>query len=250
METAADAEVAASRLGYPVLVKAAAGGGRQRIRMADDAGVARQGGARRRRPTPNAHFGDPRVYLEAWVPRARQVEVQFIADAGGHLWMPGIRDCTVQRGHRKMLEESSSPGLTADQEAAMREATARIVAAAGLVNAGTVEFFCDPEDSAVPPRLVKVNARLQAAHAVTEFTSGIDLVKLQLHVAEGGLLEGSVPEPTGHAVEVRSACRERDRRVRSRTAGHRLPAAAVRDRASGWTSASPKETRFRRRPTR
>ncbi len=202
VETAADAQVAASRLGYPVLVKAAAGGGRQRIRMADapeSLAKAMQAAA----ADAERHFGDSRIYLEAWVPRARQVEVQFIADAGGHLWMPGIRDCTVQRGHRKMLEESSSPALTADQQAALREATARIVTATGLVNAGTVEFFCDPEDSAVLPRLVKVNARLQAAHAVTEFTSGIDLVKLQLHIAEGGLLEGSVPEPTGHAVEVR-----------------------------------------------
>jgi acetyl/propionyl-CoA carboxylase alpha subunit/acetyl-CoA carboxylase carboxyltransferase component len=202
VESAADADVSAARLGYPLLVKAAAGGGRQRIlivdRPADLAKAVEEAAADATR-----NFGDSRVYLEAWVPRARQVEVQFIADSAGHLWMPGIRDCTVQRGHRKMLEESSSPALTSEQEAMLRGATQRIVAATGCVNAGTVEFFCDPDDPAAPPRMVKVNPRLQAAHAVTELTSGIDLVKLQLHVAAGGLLEGTAPEPTGHAVEVR-----------------------------------------------
>ena len=202
VESPADAEVSAARLGYPLLVKAAAGGGRQRIRVVEDPAdlaAAVEGAS----ADATRNFGDSRVYLEALVPRARQVEVQFIADSAGHLWMPGIRDCTVQRGHRKILEESSSPALTPALEQALREATARIVTATGCVNAGTVEFFCDPKDPSAAPRMVKVNPRLQAAHAVTELTSGIDLVKLQLHVAEGGLLEGAAPEPTGHAVEVR-----------------------------------------------
>ena len=202
VESAADAEVSAARLGYPVLVKAAAGGGRQRIRIVHEPAELAQAVAGAAADATR-NFGDPRVYLEALVPRARQVEVQFIADSAGHLWMPGIRDCTVQRGHRKMLEESSSPALTSEQEAALRQATERLVAATGCVNAGTVEFFCDPDDPTAPPRMVKVNPRLQAAHAVTEVTTGIDLVKLQLHVAEGGLLEGRAPEPSGHAVEVR-----------------------------------------------
>ncbi len=198
----AEAQVCAARLGYPVLVKAAAGGGRQRIRLAPD--PATLGDALTKAAADaQRNFGDRRVYLEAWVRRVRQVEVQFIADSAGHVWMPGIRDCTVQHGHRKMLEESSSSAVTPELEAALRGATARIVAATGLVNAGTAEFFCDPANPAAEPLLVKVNPRLQAAHAVTELTSGIDLVKLQLHVAEGGILEGLPPVPNGHAVEVR-----------------------------------------------
>ncbi len=198
----ADAQVCAARLGYPVLVKAAAGGGRQRIRLAQDPASLTEA-LTKAAADAERNFGDPRVYLEAWVRRVRQVEVQFIADSEGHLWMPGIRDCTVQRGHRKMLEESSSPAVSPELEAALRNATARIVAATGLVNAGTAEFFCDPAHPAAEPQLVKVNPRLQAAHAVTELTSGIDLVKLQLHIAEGGVLEGPPPVPNGHAVEVR-----------------------------------------------
>ncbi len=203
VESVADAELSACSLGYPLLVKAAAGGGRQQVRIANDpAELAKavEGAS----AAAARNFGDPRIYLEAWVPRARQVEVQFIADSAGHLWMPGIRDCTVQRGHRKMLEESSSwPALTPAQLVALRQATERIVAATGCINAGTVEFFCDPGDPAAAPRMVKVNPRLQAAHAVTELTTGIDLVKLQLHIADGGLLVGTAPEATGHAVEVR-----------------------------------------------
>jgi acetyl/propionyl-CoA carboxylase alpha subunit len=111
VKSVADAEVCAARLGFPLLVKSAAGGGRQRIRMAGDpaelATTVEAAAADAERD-----FGDARVYLEAWVPRARQVEVQFIADSAGNLWMPGIRDCTVQRGHRKMLEESCWPALT------------------------------------------------------------------------------------------------------------------------------------------
>jgi acetyl/propionyl-CoA carboxylase alpha subunit/acetyl-CoA carboxylase carboxyltransferase component len=202
VQSAADAEVHAARLGYPVLVKAAASGGRQRIRIAaNPAELARA--VERAAADAERDFGDPRVYVEAWVRRARQVEVQFIGDSEGHVWMPGIRDCTVQRGHRKMLEESASPALTPELEARLRAATARIVAASGLVNAGTAEFFCDADDPAAPPLLVKVNPRLQASHAVTELTSSIDLVKLQLSVADGGILQGALPAPNGHAVEVR-----------------------------------------------
>jgi acetyl/propionyl-CoA carboxylase alpha subunit/acetyl-CoA carboxylase carboxyltransferase component len=198
----AEAADIAAGLGYPVLVKAAASGGRGTIRMVE-APAALAAAVQAAQSDALRDFADSRVYLEAWVPRAHQVEVQFVADSVGNVWMPGVRDCTVQRGHRKMLEESRSLTLTDGQVAALKTATASIVAATGCLNAGTVEFLCDPDDPAAAPQMVRVNARLQAAHAVTELTSGLDLVKLQLRIAEGGLLEGTCPASVGHAVEVR-----------------------------------------------
>ncbi|HET8641433.1 MAG TPA: biotin/lipoyl-containing protein, partial [Pseudonocardiaceae bacterium] len=146
-------------------------------------------------------FGDSTVFLERFVPAARHVEVQIIADEHGATWAVGVRDCTIQRRNQKVIEESCSTVLDAGSERAIRAAAVRLAAAAGYRNAGTVEFLVDG-----PTRtfmFMEVNTRLQVEHPVTEETTGLDLVKLQLHVARGGRLEGAPPPVHGHAVEAR-----------------------------------------------
>src|SRR5208337_5061836 len=146
-------------------------------------------------------FGNPTVFLEQLVKRARHVEVQIIADRYGTTWAAGVRDCTIQRHHQKILEEAPSPALSAEQDETLRAAAERLCRAAGYHNAGTVEFLYQPEHQRFV--FMEVNARLQVEHPVTECTTGIDLVKLQIHIARGGRLEGEPPRTTGHAIEVR-----------------------------------------------
>ena len=139
--------------------------------------------------------------MERLVEGGRHVEVQVIADQHGNVWAPGVRDCSVQRRNQKVIEESSSPALTAEQDAALRESSMALVKAAGYVGAGTVEFLYQPEEKLFT--FLEVNTRLQVEHPVTEETTGLDIVKLQLHVAAGGRLEGEPPREFGHAVEAR-----------------------------------------------
>jgi acetyl/propionyl-CoA carboxylase alpha subunit/acetyl-CoA carboxylase carboxyltransferase component len=200
VQTAEEASAHAARLGYPVMLKAAAGGGGRGIRLvrepADlaDALAAAQAEA-------GLAFGDPRVFLEQYVSRARHVEVQIVADGQGGTWAVGVRDCSVQRRNQKVIEESGSTVLDDSGEHAIRAAAVRIAEAAGYRNAGTVEFLVDPETGRF--HFMEVNTRLQVEHPVTEATSGLDLVKLQLHIACGGKLEGPCPPTSGHAVEAR-----------------------------------------------
>ena len=196
---------AAERIGYPIVVKATAGGGGRGIRRAENAAGLPAAFESARAEAAHA-FGNPTVFLERQVEGGRHIEVQVIADRYGTVWAPGIRDCSIQRHHQKVLEESNSTALTAAQADELREAACRLCRAAGYVNAGTVEFLYDPADGV--PRLMEVNARLQVEHPVTELTTGLDLVKLQLLVAEGGRLEGEPPPITGHAVEVRLTAEE------------------------------------------
>ncbi|MBV8177911.1 MAG: ATP-grasp domain-containing protein, partial [Mycobacterium sp.] len=200
VDDVAEAAALAARLGYPVLVKAAAGGGGRGIRMvqSDDELAAALPSAR---AEAQLAFGDPTVFLEKLVPAARHVEVQVIADDYGTVWAVGIRDCSLQRRHQKVLEESASTVLDADEEQAIRDAAARLAAAAGYRNAGTVEFLVDPDTGSY--QFMEVNTRLQVEHPVTEATTGLDLVKLQLHVARGGRLIGTPPQVSGHAIEAR-----------------------------------------------
>ena len=146
-------------------------------------------------------FGDGTVFLERLLPVSRHIEVQVIADHYGVVWPVGVRDCTIQRAHQKVMEESASVALTPAQEQEIKAAAARLCGLAGYTNAGTVEFLYDP----VAQRFsfMEVNSRLQVEHPVTEETTGLDLVQLQLHVASGGRLEGSPPATRGHAIEVR-----------------------------------------------
>ena len=132
---------------------------------------------------------------------ARHVEVQVIADGHGGAWAVGLRDCSYQRRNQKVIEESSSPALAPEQEREVLDAARRLALRAGYRNAGTVEFLYEPATQAFS--FMEVNASLQVEHPVTEAVTGLDLVKLQLHVAAGGRLEGEPPAPTGHAVEAR-----------------------------------------------
>lgn len=197
----------AERVGYPVLIKAAAGGGgigMQVVRKADELARAAQTCSDRGK----AAFGDPRVYLERYLDRPRHIEVQIFRDATGATVALGERECSAQRRHQKVIEESPSPArFFAGEAGAMCRAdlfarARRIVDDAGYLGAGTVEFVADAQG-----RLwfLEVNARLQVEHPVTELTTGLDLVELQLRVAAGEALSSEVlgVRPSGHAIEAR-----------------------------------------------
>jgi acetyl-CoA carboxylase biotin carboxylase subunit/3-methylcrotonyl-CoA carboxylase alpha subunit len=206
----ADAERLASeaeRIGYPVLIKAAAGGGgigMQIVRKADELVRAAQTCSDRGR----AAFGDPRVYLERYLDRPRHIEVQIFRDATGASVALGERECSAQRRHQKVIEESPSPAhFLAGEAGATRRAdlfarARRIVDDAGYLGAGTVEFVAD---AAGRLWFLEVNARLQVEHPVTELTTGLDLVELQLRVAAGEPLPREVLDvhASGHAIEAR-----------------------------------------------
>ena len=200
VETLDDALGHAERLGYPLLIKATAGGGGHGIRLVRSAAQLPQAFASARAEAFKA-FGDPTVFLEHQVQCARHVEVQIIADHYGTTWAAGVRDCTIQRRHQKVLEEAPSPALSPEQDQSLREAAVRLSQATGYHNAGTVEFLYEPESNRFS--FMEMNTRLQVEHPVTECTTGLDLVKLQIHVARGGRLEGEPPRTTGHAIEVR-----------------------------------------------
>jgi acetyl/propionyl-CoA carboxylase alpha subunit/acetyl-CoA carboxylase carboxyltransferase component len=195
------ASAAAERVGFPLMVKAAAGGGGRGIRRVDEPGELAEAFERARDEAARS-FGDATVFLERLVTGARHVEVQVIADAHGTVWAPGVRDCSVQRRNQKVIEESSSTALRPDQEQRLREAAVRLAREAGYVNAGTVEFLYQPDEDLLA--FLEVNTRLQVEHPVTEVTTGIDLVRLQLEVAMGRPLPAPEPPPaSGHAIEAR-----------------------------------------------
>ncbi len=190
VDSADTARVEAARLGYPVMIKAAAGsGGRGVHDVAREEDLA--SAFARARDRARALFGDPTVYLEAAVPGARQVEVQLAADRAGTVWALGVRDSSVQRGHRKIFDEAPSPVLTVEQDAWARDAAIRFAREAGFQGVGSVEFLSDTSTDRL--LFLEFNARLQAAHPVTEVTTGLDLVELALHLADGGLLAGRAP---------------------------------------------------------
>ena len=200
VETIEEARHHAERLGYPVLIKATAGGGGHGIRQVRSASQLSQAFESARSEAFKA-FGDPTVFLEQLLPQVRHVEVQIIADQYGTTWAAGVRDCTIQRRHQKVLEEAPSPALSPKQDAMLRQAAIRLSQAACYCNAGTVEFLYQP--ASMTFSFMEMNTRLQVEHPVTECTTGIDLVKLQIHVARGGALTGEPPRTTGHAIEVR-----------------------------------------------
>ena len=211
------------------MIKAAAGGGGRGIRRVDEPnGIA----AAFTSATAEAAqaFGDGTLLMERLIAPARHVEVQVIADGQGAAWALGLRDCSYQRRNQKVIEESSSPALTAEQEAEIMEAARRLVLRAGYRNAATVEFLYEPATGRFS--FMEVNARLQVEHPVTEMVTGVDLVKLQLHVAAGGRLEGEPPPPVGHAIEARLERRGPVARIRPRTGTDRAAAAADRPRGA------------------
>jgi acetyl/propionyl-CoA carboxylase alpha subunit/acetyl-CoA carboxylase carboxyltransferase component len=190
----------AERLGFPVVIKASAGGGGRGIRVVRTPEEL-AGALVSARSEAELAFGDPSVFLEQFVAAARHVEVQVIADSYGTTWAVGVRDCSVQRRNQKVIEESASTALDRASDEAIRAAAVRLAKAASYRNAGTVEFLVDPETREF--LFMEVNTRLQVEHPVTEATTGLDLVKLQLHVAGGGRLEGEQPGTNGHAIEAR-----------------------------------------------
>jgi 3-methylcrotonyl-CoA carboxylase alpha subunit len=191
----------ATRLGGPLLVKAAAGGGGRGMRAVDEAAAIRPALDAARREAAAA-FGDDRVYLERRLRGARHVEVQVLADTHGACIHLGERDCSLQRRHQKIVEESPSPAVGADQRAALGEAAVAIAAAAGYAGAGTVEFLVADDGSWC---FLELNARLQVEHPVTEAVAGIDLVRAQLEIAAGAPLELEQADVSlrGHALECR-----------------------------------------------
>jgi 3-methylcrotonyl-CoA carboxylase alpha subunit len=191
----------AERIGYPVLIKATAGGGGRGMRVVEAAAEfeASLDAARRE---ARASFGEDRVLLERFVERPRHVEVQILGDTFGNLVHLGERECSIQRRHQKLIEETPSPAVDADLRQRMGEAALRLAAAASYTNAGTVEFLLQ-QDGAFA--FLEVNARLQVEHPVTEAITGLDLVELQLRVAAGeplGLTQQDVVM-NGHAIEAR-----------------------------------------------
>ncbi len=200
VETADEAKRVGEEIGFPLMIKAAAGGGGRGMRRVEKAEELDQA-IERARAEAESSFGDPSVLMERLVGEARHVEVQLMADGDGGVWALGVRDCSYQRRHQKVVEESASPALTAEQEQELAESAARLAREAGYQGAATVEFLYEPESKKFS--FMEVNTRLQVEHPVTEMVTGADLVRLQLYVAGGGKLEGDPPPPRGHAIEVR-----------------------------------------------
>jgi len=191
----------ADRLGYPLLVKASAGGGGRGMRVVhsrEDLGRALQTAQRE----AEAAFGSGELYLEKYLEEPRHVEVQILADARGNAVHLGERDCSVQRRHQKLLEEAPAPGLSPRLRAQLHRAALRLVQAIGYVNAGTVEFLVDRQENFY---FLEMNTRIQVEHPVTEAVTGLDLVAEQIRIAAGERLRFSQRdvEFRGHALECR-----------------------------------------------
>jgi len=200
VESLDDARRHAEAIGFPLVVKASAGGGGRGIRRVNDAAELEEAFTSARAEAAVA-FGDPTVFLERLITPARHVEVQVVGDGAGTAWAVGVRDCSLQRRSQKVVEESACPVFTPEQDREIREAAARLALRVGYRGAGTVEFLYRPDEQTFS--FLEVNARLQVEHPVTELTTGLDLVRMQLDIAAGARLVGEPPDPTGWAVEVR-----------------------------------------------
>ncbi|MET7483404.1 biotin carboxylase N-terminal domain-containing protein [Streptomyces sp. NPDC005538] len=183
----------------PVLVKAAAGGGGRGMRVVRQLADLEAELTAARAEALSA-FGDGEVFVEPYVEGGRHVEVQILADTHGTVWALGTRDCSLQRRHQKVIEESPAPGLSAELAQEISELAVRAARAVDYVGAGTVEFLISPDGRA---HFLEMNTRLQVEHPVTEAVFGIDLVALQLAVAEGHPLDNDPPPAHGHAIEAR-----------------------------------------------
>jgi acetyl-CoA/propionyl-CoA carboxylase biotin carboxyl carrier protein len=194
-----DAPREAERIGFPVLVKAAFGGGgrgMQVVRSPKELDAA----LRRATREAQAYFGRPEVFLERYVERAHHVEAQIVADDHGNVFFLGERDCSVQRRHQKLIEETPSPVVDTDLRMRIGEAAMALAKEAGYTNAGTVEGIVDEDGNYY---FLEMNTRLQVEHTVTEMVTGLDLVALQIAIAHGERIDLSSVRPQGHAIQCR-----------------------------------------------
>jgi acetyl-CoA carboxylase biotin carboxylase subunit len=198
LRDASAARAAAKEIGYPVLLKPAGGGGGKGMRVVtrDEEFEAAWKGAT---GEATAAFGAPALYLERQITHARHVEMQILADAHGKVVWLGERDCSIQRRHQKLIEESPGPSVTDELRAKLGAAAVRIVQRAGYVNAGTVEFLVDADGYF---NFLEVNTRLQVEHPVTEMVTGLDLVTMQLRIAAGEPLRLTQDEVTTHGAAI------------------------------------------------
>jgi acetyl-CoA carboxylase biotin carboxylase subunit len=205
-----DAEIRreAERIGFPLMLKAAAGGGGKGLRLVARAEDLEQAAARARSEAMSA-FGDDSVYLERAVIRPRHIEIQVLADAHGNAVHLFERECSIQRRHQKLVEESPSPFVTPELRARMGEMAVALVRHVGYVNAGTLEFLVDAERN---PYFLEMNTRIQVEHPVTEMVTGVDLVKMQLRIARGERLPFAQADlqQRGHAIECRVIAEDPD----------------------------------------
>ena len=202
VQTQEEALAIAKKLGYPVLIKAVAGGGGKGMRIARNDVSLVQGYMTARAEAERA-FGNPDVYVEKLVERARHIEVQLLADNHGHVYQLGERDCSIQRRHQKLLEETPSPALTPDRRKKLLKSAVRAAQACKLRNVATIEFLWN--EDAQEFYFMEMNTRIQVEHPITEEVTGADLVQLQIRSAAGEVFKFSDTEfePRGHAIEVR-----------------------------------------------
>ncbi len=210
LETAGDAKSLADQMGYPVLVKAAAGGGGRGMRIAHSSEEIEHAFETARLEAETA-FGDGTMYMEKFITMPKHIEFQIIADSHGNVIHLGERDCSMQRRNQKMIEEAPSATLTPEIRAKMGEAAVKGAKQVGYTNAGTMEFLLDASGDFY---FIEMNTRIQVEHPVTEMVTGIDLIKEQIRVAAGEKLSVNQEDVrlVGHAIECRinAECPERN----------------------------------------
>jgi acetyl-CoA carboxylase biotin carboxylase subunit len=201
IDSEAEATKVARKIGYPVIIKAVAGGGGKGMRIAhNDMSFAKEYHVAR--TEAEKAFGNGQVYLEKYIERPRHIEFQILADSHGHVVHLGERDCSIQRRHQKLIEESPSPFLTASLRKVMGKAAVKAAEAVEYENAGTIEFLVDPKGKFY---FIEMNTRIQVEHPVTEEVTGIDLIKQQIRIANGEKLDFDQSDITWtkHAIECR-----------------------------------------------
>jgi acetyl-CoA carboxylase biotin carboxylase subunit len=201
VETLEEAREIANEIGYPIMLKAAAGGGGKGMRMVNDESEL-ENAWQTARAEAEAAFGNPAVYIEKFIERPRHIEIQILADEHGNVIHLGERDCSIQRRHQKLIEESPSPIVTPELREAMGQAAIKGAKSVKYRNAGTIEFLVDKNGNFY---FMEMNTRIQVEHPVTEMVYGIDIVREQIRIASGEKLNIRQKQlkPNGHAIECR-----------------------------------------------
>ena len=196
-----DAKETAKKVGYPVMIKAVLGGGGKGMRTAKDEEEFVKNFAIAQAEAKQS-FGDDAMYIEHFITRPRHIEFQILADSYGNVIHLGERDCSIQRNHQKMIEEAPSAALSPELRQKMGETAVRAAKAAGYVNAGTIEFLLEQDGSFY---FMEMNTRIQVEHPITEWITGIDLIKEQIRIADGKRISYTQDQLkiSGHAIEVR-----------------------------------------------